>query len=128
MTGILAIDGREAAEEGPVAPEDDPLWARLRGLTAARIGLKRAGASLATAPLLDFRLAHARARDAVHDPLDEASLTTELANLGEPVSSVASAAEDRQSYLLRPDLGRCLGPGADAALAPHRGGYDVVLV
>jgi ethanolamine ammonia-lyase small subunit len=107
---------------------ENEIWATLRRLTAARIGLKRAGASLATAPLLDFRLAHARARDAVHDPLDEASLTTKLANLGEPVISVASAVEDRQSYLLRPDLGRRLGPGAGAALGPHRGGYEVVFV
>jgi ethanolamine ammonia-lyase small subunit len=104
----------------------DDIWASLRRLTAARIGLERSGASLATAPLLDFRLAHARARDAVHEPLDEASLVTELAGLGEPVISVASAAEDRQSYLLRPDLGRRLA--SDAALAPHRGDYDVAFV
>src|SRR6202012_2883371 len=107
---------------------ENEIWATLRRLTAARIGLKRSGASLATSPLLDFRLAHARARDAVHRPPDEAILTAERANLGEPVIFVASAAEDRQSYLLRPDLGRCLGPGADAALGPHRGGYDVVFV
>ena len=70
---------------------DNEIWASLRRLTAARIGLKRSGASLATAPLLDFRLAHARARDAVHEPLDEARLVTELAGLAEPVIAVASA-------------------------------------
>ena len=43
--------------------------------------------------------------------------------------AVASAAADRQSYLMRPDLGRRLAPRAEAALAPHAGsGYDVVFV
>jgi ethanolamine ammonia-lyase small subunit len=107
--------------------EDEP-WTVLRRLTAARIGLERAGASLATAPLLDFRLAHARARDAAHEPLDATRLTTELAELGGPVIAVASAADDRQTYLMRPDFGRRLAASADVALAAHRGDYDVVFV
>src|SRR5262245_32710453 len=103
--------------------DDDRLWTELRRLTAARIGLRRTGASLATGPLLDFQLAHARARDAVHEPLDEARLADELAELGGPVLTVASAAEDRQHYLMRPSLGRCLAPDAEAILAPHANGY-----
>ena len=110
------------------APNDGGLWADLRRLTAARIGLRRTGASLATGPLLELQLAHARARDAVHEPLDEPRLIAELAGLGLPVFSVASASEDRQHYLMRPDLGRRLAPGAEATFAPPANGYDVVLV
>jgi len=111
-----------------ILPEDDTLWTHLRSLTAARIGLRRTGASLATAPLLDFKLAHARARDAVREPLDEARLIADTAALGLPVLAVASAAEDRQRYLMRPDLGRRLAPGAEATLAPYGSGFDVVFV
>src|SRR5512141_1375417 len=107
---------------------DDGWWAGVRGLTAARIGLQRTGASLATGPLLDFKLAHARARDAVHEPLDQPLLVADLARLGTAVLAVASAAEQRQQYLMRPDLGRRLAPGAEAALARHAGRYDVVFV
>src|SRR6266581_4957532 len=118
------------------APTDDARWADLRKLTAARIGLKRTGASLATGPLLDFQLAHARARDAVHEPFDAARLAADfdtdfasyLAELAAPVLSVASAAPDRQHYLMRPDLGRRLAPGAEAMLALHAGHYDIVFV
>src|SRR5258707_3194194 len=112
----------------PPAPGDDGVWVALRRLTAARIGLTRTGASLATGPLLDFQLAHARARDAVHEPLDEARLIAELSALEYPIVSIASAAENRQSYLMRPDLGRRLGLGAMAALTPHATGHDVVFV
>ena len=109
-------------------PTSADLWPSLRALTPARIGLGRAGASLATGPALDFRLAHARARDAVHEPLDEARLIADLAPLGRPVLAVASAADDRAHYLMRPDLGRRLAPDAAATLAPHAGTYDVAFV
>jgi ethanolamine ammonia-lyase small subunit len=118
-----------AAPSPPLAgAEGDPLWAGLQRLTAARIGLKRTGASVATAPLLDFRLAHARARDAVHEALDETRLSVEIATFGLPVLTIASAAADRQQYLMRPDLGRQLATGADAVLAPHAGSYDIAFV
>lgn len=89
---------------------DDP-WARWRGLTAARIGLARSGASLATRPTLDLRLAHARARDAVETALDVAALQADLAAAGHQVLCVESAAPDRRAYKLRPDLGRVLAAG-----------------
>ena len=82
------------------------LWTDLRRLTAARIGLQRSGASLATEPLLAFQLAHARARDAVYRRLDVNQLKDDLAALGLPVLTVESAAADRQLYLMRPDLGQ----------------------
>jgi ethanolamine ammonia-lyase small subunit len=101
------------------------LWPSLRRLTAARIGLRRAGASLATGPLLDFKLAHARARDAVHAPLDRDRLTADLEPLGLDVLCVDSAVGDKQTYLMRPDLGRGLGPDAEAILGRGAGSYDV---
>lgn len=96
----------------PAPSQSDAPWTNLRKLTAARIGLKRSGASLATQPLLEFQLAHARARDAVHAPLDEEQLAANLAPLGLPVLRITSAVADKQSYLMRPDLGRQIAPDA----------------
>jgi ethanolamine ammonia-lyase small subunit len=112
------------------APERtaERLWARLRQATAARIGLARSGASLATQPLLEFRLAHAQARDAVHAALDAAALGAALAALGPPPLVVDSAAGDRRTYLMRPDLGRRLGAAAAATLSPHAGRHDLAVV
>jgi ethanolamine ammonia-lyase small subunit len=100
-------------------------WADVRRLTAARIGLQRSGASLGTRPLLEFRLAHARARDAVHAPLDENSL---LAALPRPALIVSSRAEDRRTYLMRPDFGRELLADDAARLAAHVGNHDLAIV
>lgn len=105
------------------------MWAALRPLTAARIGLPRTGASLATPALLDFRLAHARARDAVGAALDDGALMSGLAQLGHQALVCRSAATDRRSYLMRPDLGRQLDAGSLALLqaSPSPGGLAIVL-
>lgn len=117
----------------PVPARDKEIWTELRKLTAARIGLARSGPALSTKPLLDFRLAHARARDAVYETLDEARLVAGLKNFGMPVVSVSSAALDRKSYLMQPDLGRTLGRtppmDTDAIFGPYQGKhYDVAFV
>src|SRR5205814_9057057 len=78
----------------------------LRDFTPARVDLGRTGHSLPTAELLNFQFAHARARDAVHLPLDTNSLAVELQQKRLPAIVLASAAPDRATYLRRPDLGR----------------------
>jgi ethanolamine ammonia-lyase small subunit len=121
-------DDRAGPPDRPPLPADPGPWAALRSLTAARIGLARAGASLATVPLLDVRLAHARARDAVHEPLDMARLAADLTALNLTVVHAESQATDRQQHLMRPDLGRVLAPDSEAALARHCGAHDVAFV
>ena len=94
-------------EPAPHGIPPDP-WDDLRAHTQARLALGRAGAALPTAELLRFGLAHAQARDAVHIPLDAEALATQLQAQGCATLPVHSAAPDRATYLLRPDLGRRL--------------------
>jgi len=91
------------------ATREDPRdpWSELQSTTQSRIGLGRAGDALPTRRVLEFRVAHAAARDAVHLPLDVAAFTAAVreVGLGEP-AVVRSCAADRGEYLRRPDLGR----------------------
>lgn len=89
----------------------------LAELTMARVALGRAGVSLPTREHLRFSLDHARARDAVHIPLDTVAQLAALAATGLPVIELASRAADRRRFLLRPDLGRQLD---DASLEKLR--------
>lgn len=128
-------------------PEDwngvvDNPWRRLRSYTAARIGLGRSGVSLPTRELLEFQLAHARARDAVHTPLDLDGITLQLEQLAadQPLLNPAlplhlhSEAVDRMTYLQRPDLGRRLSEASRVLLQQEQEQdnvsepYDLALV
>lgn len=86
--------------------EWDEMWSILKRSTNARIGLGRIGSALPTAALLEFQMAHALARDAVHRPLDVPTVCRQLG--GHETIAVSSRAHGRATYLTRPDLGRRL--------------------
>ena len=98
-----------AEDPAPPAPID-----RLRRFTQARIGLGRIGQALPTAAMLDFQLAHARARDAVGAELATGGLAAAIGD--REVIEVRSRAADHATYLRRPDLGRLLDEDDAAAL------------
>lgn len=106
-------------------------WSQLRQHTPARIALGRSGISLPTGPHLEFQLAHARARNAVHLELDANKLMEGLAARGYDAIVVHSAAENRPVYLQRPDKGRRLDAASRATLEARATGAepaDVVFV
>lgn len=105
----------------------DP-WQAARRFTSARIALGRAGGSLPTRELLDFQLAHAAARDAVHLPFDPAALADHIKKAGYESLILESAAADCQTYLQRPDLGRRLSVASRDILQKSATGFDVVLI
>ena len=125
----------------PTSPVTANPWAALRQFTDARIALGRAGVSLPTQAHLDFQLAHAQARDAVHLALDTATLAQTLdAALPNPAATcltLHSAAADRSVYLQRPDLGRKLDAASrerlnalprPASKSPSERPYDLAFV
>jgi ethanolamine ammonia-lyase small subunit len=102
---------------GDIAPDGGrDSWRALAAHTPARIALGRAGGSLRTESLLELRLAHAGARDAVHSAFDAAALEKALQAQGLATERLATAASDRGTYLARPDLGRILEPKSEARL------------
>jgi ethanolamine ammonia-lyase small subunit len=107
----------------------DSPWNDWRALTPARVALGRAGNGLPTDEVLRFGLAHAAARDAIQAPLDVEALATALRQEQWDVFRVRSRAEDRATYLRRPDLGRVLAPGdADALRATRPAACDICFV
>jgi len=107
-------------------------WQSLRKLTQARIALGRAGTSLPTERHLEFQLAHARARDAVHRALAVEPLRAALEQRGLEVVALHSGAADRAIYLQRPDQGRRLEHASRSALERRalraKEGFDAAFV
>ena len=111
---------------------EDP-WADLKRYTDARIALGRCGVSLPQTEWLRFRLAHARARDAVLTPFDKASVREEIESAGLHCVELASAAASKEDFLARPDKGRRLSEASRELLASQYAradnkGADICLV
>jgi len=104
--------GQALAVAAGSATAPDPALQALRRFTPARIALGRAGGSLPTRALLEFGLAQAQARDAVHEASQQGALLVQLTAEGFTAVGVHSAAPDRLHYLRRPDLGRRLEPAS----------------
>lgn len=104
-------------------------WIALRRFTRARIALGRAGHALPTEALLDFQLAHAKARDAVHFPWDTGLFAQGVQSLGAEVVALETPVASRSEYLRRPDLGRILTEDSRARLLEFDAGpVDVALI
>lgn len=99
----------------------------IRALTEARLTFGPRGRALDTATALQFSLDHAKAREAVLSELDVPRLCHALETAGLPWVTVHSAAETRDAFIKRPDLGRRLDPEAATALQ-DTGQRDVALV
>ena len=105
----------------PITVQPDP-WASLKAFTPARIALGRTGTAIPLQEVLQFRMAHAHARDAVYSLLDTDTLITQLQNLQLPVNLLHSQAADRHEYLQRPDKGRKLNTASIDLLTSLAGG------
>ena len=94
----------------------DP-WSSLSRFTSARIAMGRAGGSWRTQSLMDFRMAHARARDAVKQAFDQNLVEEQLNQAGYKTLRLATKAENLSDFLKRPDLGRGLSETSRLRLA-----------
>ncbi|HEY4325525.1 MAG TPA: ethanolamine ammonia-lyase subunit EutC [Mucilaginibacter sp.] len=105
----------------------DPL-VTLKNFTAARIAIGRTGASIPLKESLDFKLAHAHARDAVYSVLDIDGLSSDLKAFNLPVLHLQSNAINRQKYLKRPDYGRQLSEDSLLLLKDCLAEADVAII
>jgi ethanolamine ammonia-lyase small subunit len=91
------------SESGKIALRD-----QMRAPTTARVGLARVGDGIGTQDWLEFKAAHAAARDAVHAELQVAALLHSLREMNLECVALATQASSRAEYLRRPDFGRRL--------------------
>jgi ethanolamine ammonia-lyase small subunit len=99
----------------------------LRAVTTARVGQERAGDGVTTREWLDFKMAHAEARDAVHAAMQVSPLLQSLRELKLDAIALESQAADRATYLRRPDLGRRLSVESAEVLRGKKNSGDVVI-
>jgi ethanolamine ammonia-lyase small subunit len=103
-------------------------WTSLKAHTHARIALGNVGGSLPTQEVLNFKLAHAEAKDAIFIPLNINGLTQKINFLELPLFTIKSRIKNRNEYLKRPDLGRRLDEQSVEILGKNDKDFDLILV
>ena len=83
-------------------------WHILKKYTNARIALGRSGSSLPTNKVLEFRMAHAMAKDAINTELDLLNLVEDIKKLGLNSILLQSQITNDIDYLKNPNMGRLL--------------------
>ena len=83
-------------------------WHLLKKYTNARIALGRSGNSLPTNKVLEFRMAHALAKDAINTELDILNLVEDVKKLSLNSILVQSQITNETDYLKNPNIGRLL--------------------
>jgi ethanolamine ammonia-lyase small subunit len=102
----------------------------LRHHTPARVSLPTTGNSITTTEVLNFQLAHAQARDAVHATLDLPSFTHRLQTelpIEAAILQLHTNAPDRTVYLRHPNLGRTLHPESLTQIPPSHSDLAIVI-
>jgi ethanolamine ammonia-lyase small subunit len=100
----------------------------LQEFTAARIALGRTGTSIPLKQSLEFKLAHAHARDAVYSALNNEGILNSLKTFDLPILHLHSEAANRSKYLKRPDLGRRLNEASLAQLSDYGKDADIAII
>jgi ethanolamine ammonia-lyase small subunit len=109
-------------------PQEIESLKALQEFTSARIAIGRVGTSIPLKQSLEFKLAHAHARDAVYSELDINNLTDVLKQFDLPILHLHSRVNDRRQYLQRPDLGRRLNDGSLDLILDHCPETDIAII
>jgi len=105
--------------DSPGFPDLPETVRKIRQRTPARLLAGRSGAAYRTDLQLELREAHAAARDAVRTELDvEKAFGSEFIDRWK-LFEVGTEAENKEQYLLRPDLGRQFNEASKNAIREH---------
>lgn len=103
-------------------------WQALKSYSRARIALGNTGGSLPLREVLNFRLAHANAKDAIYSALNIDQLSADIGAYDIPLLHLRSQAADRHEYLKRPDLGKKLNESSMKSLEKINSPFDIVII
>lgn len=94
-------------------------WQQLKEFTNARIALGRAGNALPTHEVLELRMAHALAKDAISTEIDFLNINENAKKIGITTIFVQSQISNPSEYLRNPNKGRLLHELSSAQLKDH---------